>query len=193
MKKRKRLSTIVLFFLGFLFLMGVFGATPHAAEKIVLETGGESVVIVNGNGTVLIRGEEYRFDVLKKGKRLKLYNEGSNQGVLVKRFGTKIKVRDLQGNLLHFILKAGYLYKIKTGTGTELAMMKIEPDKVVITNRDASTTYTVMPEDGKIVCKRENGPPVFTLEGDTNPFPAAFFAMSPLSLPERVACYLMYR
>ncbi len=192
MEHRKMKGRIV-FLLAVCFFGGIPSSFLFAAGTITLKTGGDTIVVVKGNHTVLVQGEEYKYQRLKKDKRLKIFNESTGQGLWVKRYGTKIRIRDLRGNLLHLIIKAGYYYKVKTVMGTELAVMKREPDRVTVTVRETKAVYIIEPGANKTVCHRANGTPVFTLEGDAKPFPASFFAMNPLSLLERTACYLMYR
>jgi len=159
----------------------------------VLKSGDHVLIEVKGNNTVIIEGTEYQYKRLKKDKRLKISDASGADGVFLKRYGTKIKLRDLQGNLLHYVLKARSYYKVKMGDGTELAYLKIEGGKVFVKNWDTNTEWVVCPEGGKIVFKDANGNISFVLEGETNPFPAAFLVLEPLSPLERVACYLTYR
>ncbi len=176
-------------------LLGVFvgGSTLLAVEKHVLKSGQEILVETAGPGVVIIQDEEFSYKVLKRNKRLKLISKSSGAGIYVKRYGTTIRIRDLQGHLLHLIKKSGYFYRVKTAMGTILSSMKIESRQAVVENEGIQEPVRVIPEKGKIVFETEQDKSVMVLTGDSRPFPAAFFAMVPLSFPERVACYLMYR
>lgn len=165
----------------------------YPAGKTVLKVGGKVLVEFKTGNMVNIKGEKFKYNCIKKDKRLKIVNENSNEGVFFKRYGTKIRLRDLNGNLIHLIRKAGNSYKVKTVMGKELAVIKNENGKITVSNHDSNSIYQVAPERGNIVFKDKNGSTVFTLEGETNPFPASFLALTPLSLLERVACYLTYR
>ncbi len=191
-KKRMPFKPERLFFLVLVVLTMALPVSP-AIGMPVLKSGDEVLVELKGNDTVIIGGTEYQYQRIKKDKRLKISDASGSDGVFLKRYGTKIKLRDLQGNFLHYVLKARKYYKVKLGDGTELAYLKIEDGKVFVKNWDTNTELTVYPENGKVVFKDEGGNIVFTLEGETNPFPAAFLALEPLSPLERVACYLTYR
>ncbi len=164
-----------------------------AGNLTVLKSGDDVLVEVKGNNTVLIGGNEFTYKRLKKDKRLKITDASGTQGVFLKRYGTKIRLRDLQGNLLHNVLKARMYYKVKMSDGTELAYLKIENGKVFVKSWETNTEFVVYPENGKVIFKDQGGNIAFVLEGDTRPFPAAFLALEPLSPLERVACYLTYR
>jgi len=176
-------------------ILGIFAVASSllAAEKRVLKSGQEVLMETQGPGVVLIQEEEFSYQVLKRNKRLKLIDKSSGTGIYVKRYGTTIRVRDLQGHLLHLIKKSGYFYRVKTVMGTILSSMKIEPRQTLVENEDIPEPIRVIPHKGKIVFQTEHNGAVMVLQGDSRPFPAAFFAMDSLSLPERVACYLMYQ
>lgn len=190
MKIERKKTVIILFVMTLIILV-----SSHAsiAGNVVLKAGGKTLIEVKGDNTVIIKGEVFTYKRLKKNKRLKIVSLNSQKGVFVKRYGTRIRLRDLEGNLIHLIIKAGIFYKVKTVMGKELAAIKWEPGKVTVSNRDSNSIYHVVSEDRKIAFKDENGRTVFSLEGETNLFPAAFLALTPLSLVERVACYLTYR
>jgi len=191
-KKMMLLKSEKLFFLVLVVMVMALPASP-ASGMPVLKSGGEVLVELKGNDTVVIGGTEYQYKRIKKDKRLKIADASGSDGVFLKRFGTKIRLRDLQGNFLHYVLKARTYYKVKLGDGTELAYLKIENGKVLVKNWETNTELTVYPENGKVVFKDAGGNIVFTLEGETRAFPAAFLALEPLSPLERVACYLTYR
>ncbi len=179
------------FFLLVITAVALPAATVHGMP--VLKSGNNILVEIKGDNTVIIGGTEFTYKRLKKDKRLKITDASGSEGVFFKRYGTKIRLRDLQGNLLHNVLKARKYYKVKTSDGTELAYLKIEDGKVFVKNWDTNTEFTVYPENGTIIFKDQSGNIAFVLEGDTRPFPAAFLTLEPLSLLERVACYLTYR
>jgi len=184
----KTITTLVI-----IIFMSISSSPLYPAGKTVLKVGGKVLVEFKTGNMVNIKGEEFKYNRIKKNKRLKIVSEKGNEGVFVKRYGTKIRLRDLEGNLIHLIRKAGNYYKVKTVMGTELAVIKKENGKITVSNRESNSIYNVVPEQGNIVFKDKNGSTVFTLEGETNPFHASFLALTPLSLLERVACYLTYR
>ncbi len=190
MKIELRKNGIILFVLTLIIFVSYHASI---AGDVVLKAGRTTLAEIKGDKTVIIRGEEFTYKRIKKDKRLKIVSLNSQKGVFLKRYGTRIRLRDLEGNLIHLIIKAGIFYKVKTVMGKELAAIKREPGKVTVSNRDSNSIYHVGPENGKIIFKDENGSTIFSLEGETNPFPAAFLALTPLSLVERVACYLTYR
>ncbi len=182
---------------GFLVLtLAILALAPPVtiAEAMpVLKSGDKVLVEVKDSATVFIGGQDFTYKRIKKGKRLKITDASGTDGVFLKRYGTKIRLRDLEGNFLHYVLKARKYYKVKLGDGTELAYLKIEDGKVLVNNRETNTEFVVYPANGKIVFKDAGGNIAFVLEGETNPFPAAFLALEPLSPLERVALYLTYR
>ncbi len=180
-------------FLVLLVVTAVLLPAPTVHGMPVLKSGDNVLVEIKGGDTVIIGGTEFTYKRLKKDKRLKITDASGSEGVFLKRYGTKIRLRDLQGNLLHNVLKARKFYKVKMSDGTELAYLKIEDGKVFVKNWDTNTEFTVYPENGKVIFKDQSGNIAFVLEGDTRPFPAAFLALEPLSPLERVACYLTYR
>ena len=182
---------IVVLFSILLFL--VWAGPLSAGGKVTLQAGQEVLMELEKPGVVLIQGEAYSYRILKKGKRIKLVSQGSGNGIYFKRYGTTIRIRDLEGNLLHLIKKSGYFYRVKTVMGTILSSMKIEPTQVVVENSGNGDVIRVSPLKGEIVFRIKKGEPFMVLKGETRPFPAAFFAMASLSLEEQVACYLAYR
>jgi hypothetical protein len=192
--RRLKHFTFTKFFLLFLAFTALISLPIAIAAGLpVLKSGDQVLVELKGNDTVTIGGNEFKYKLLKKNKRLKITSVDGTEGVFFKRYGTKIKLRDLQGTLLHYVLKARSYYKVKMGDGTELAYLKIENGKVAVKNLETNNDFVVYPENGKIIFKDANGNITFTLDGETNPFPAAFLALEPLSPLERVACYLTYR
>ena len=188
-----KMNHFKLFLIAFCLLIIASAAFPvmgMAGELPVLKSGDEVLVELKGNNTVLIGGTEFTYKRLKKDKRLKITDASGTQGVFLKRYGTKIRLRDLQGNLLHNVLKARMYYKVKMSDGTELGYLKIEDGKVFVKSWETNTEFMVYPENGKVIFKDQSGNIAFVLEGDSRPFPAAFLALEPLSPLERVACYL---
>ena len=182
---------VVILIVVFLVLVG---AIPSAAGgTVILKSGHQTLMEVKKPGVVLIRGEEYSYRVLKKGSRLRLISKSGKEGVYFKRYGTTILIRNLKGSLLHLIKKSGYFYRVKTVMGAILSSMKIEHRQVVVENSGTEVSLHVVSEKGNVVFRLHKGVPPMVLKGETRPFPAAFFGMTPLSLQERVACYLTYR
>ena len=189
--RMRMMQGVVISIVVFLILVGVI---PSAAGgTVILKSGHQILMEVKKPGAVLIRGEEYSYRVLKKGSRLRLISKNGGEGVYLKRYGTTIRIRDLKGNLLHLIKKSGYFYRVKTVMGAILSSMKIEPRQVVVENSGSKAPLHVVSEKGQIIFKAPEGTLPMVLEGEARPFPAAFFGMIPLSLQERVACYLTYR
>lgn len=192
--KSKYYKTITLLII--ISLIGIFPSYLYPANGTFLREGDKVIVEFKGENTVVIKGDKFKYMRIKKNKRLRIINENSKEGIFVKRFGTRIRIRNLKGSLTHLIRKAGKFYKVKTVMGKELAVINIDNidnGEITVSNLGSNSIYHVVSKDGKIVFKGKNDKVVFTLEGETNLFPASFFALTPLSLIERVACYLTYR
>jgi len=163
---------------------------------------GEIIQLKDANGQVLlsfkkggnILAESQTFQYKKWGRnRLKLLEAGTDQGVFLKRFSVKLKIRDLKGTMLHVVLKAGIMLKVRTPAGDNLVMVKMSPDKTIVSEYNGQKLFTVIPDRDKVLFKDETGQTRYVLEGETRPVASAFLCLPELSLPERIACYLLYR
>ncbi len=125
--------------------------------------------------------------------RLKLTREGTHQGVFLKRFGAKLMIRDLSGNLLHIIRKEGWVFRVESPIGARLVFMKVSEKKVTIFREEGKTLYTLIPKLNSVQMNDKLGKSLYILKGDTNPYPAGFLCLQELTPEERAACYLLYK
>ena len=180
-------------FVVFLIFAFLTAHSVFAGGEIQLkDANGQVLLAFEGAGKVLAGSQTYQYK--KWGRnRLKLVETGTDQGVFLKRFSVKLKIRDLKGTMLHTVLKAGITLKIKTPAGDNLVMIKMSPDKVVVSENNGSELFTVASDGGKILFKDKTGQARYILEGETRLVAPAFLCIPELSLPERIACYLLYR
>jgi len=163
---------------------------------------GGDIQLKNANGKVLLsfeKGAKVRtgsqtYQYKKWGRnRLKLVATDTNQGVFLKRFSVKLRIRDLEGVMLHKVLKTGVMLKVKRPTGENLFIVKMFPDKAVVSENNGPKLFTIVPDQDKILFKDTAGQVQYILEGETRPSSSAFLCIPQLSWPERIACYLLYR
>ncbi len=170
-------------------------ATSHAFPTLV------GIRLVSPDGTVLLSFKQHEV-VTKNGtytvqrwgeNRLKLIEKSTRRGVFLKRFGIKLMIRDLKGNLLHIIRKEGRIYRVESPVGAHLMFIKIANGTVTVFREEGSPLYTLTPQSKAVVMKDKGGKLVYTLKGDTDLYPASFLCIPELTWEERAACYLLYK
>lgn len=170
---------------------GNISARPRLLGTRLITPNGQELMSL-AKDTVYI--EKARYAVQRWGiDRLKLTREGTHRGVFLKRFGAKLMIRDLSGNLLHIIRKEGGIFRVESPIGARLVFMKVSKKKVIIFRDEGKILYTLLPKFNSIQMKDKNGKPLYILKGDTGPYPAGFLCLPPLTPEERAACYLLFK
>ncbi len=164
-----------------------------AGDKIFLVAPGSQILLSFKNtNEILIDKTAYTFERWGP-NRLKLKQKDSGQGVFLKRLGIRLVIRNLQGNILHIIQKEGDLFRVETPVGAHLVYLKVSPKAVTVFKKEGETLYTITSKNKKVFMKDKKGNIFYTLEGETQIYPASFLCLPELSWEERAACYLLFK
>ena len=171
--------------------VGILPARPALLGVRLITSDGHELISFKKN-TVYIKKTPYT--VQRWGlDRLKLTRKGTEEGVFLKRFGVKLMIRDLKGNLLHIILKEGWVFRVDSPIGAHLVFFKVSPKKVTVFRKEGKTLFTLLPKLKSVLMNDRNGKTLYILKGDSELYPAAFLCLSELTAAERAACYLLYK